>query len=212
MSILYPIIIQESIWKFDREAWIGIFSQEKSNSGFPISSNYVIYTGMGIGTLLTGILIFLARIVDVSLGTVRTISIVQGRVETAFLLGFVEVSVWLAVIASVMDRVKEKPILGVFYALGFSTGNAVGILLEDRVSFGHIVLRIISPQRSREMAEQIRGLGHAVTTFQGEGASGPVTELYVMCRKSDLKRIVALVKCIEPDAFYTTEKAGVAGK
>jgi uncharacterized protein YebE (UPF0316 family) len=168
--------------------------------------------GFDLATLLLGIVIFLARVTDVSMGTMRTISIVQGRTRIAFLLGFIEVSMWLVVISAVIHRIAEKPILGVFYALGFSTGNVVGIVLERRIAFGHIILRIISPQGGKEIAEKIRKTGHAVTTFQGEGLSGPVTMLYVVCPRKEQNDVVQMVRSIEPDAFYTVDIAGNVSK
>jgi uncharacterized protein YebE (UPF0316 family) len=107
--------------------------------------------GFDYPTILLGVVIFLARVTDVSMGTMRTISIVQGRTKIAFLLGFVEVSMWLVIISTVIHRISEQPILGVFYALGFSTGNVVGIILEKRIAFGHIILRIINTESGKEM-------------------------------------------------------------
>jgi uncharacterized protein YebE (UPF0316 family) len=171
---------------------------------------------MGIGldpaTLLTGVLIALARIVDVSLGTMRTISIVHGRSRLAFGLGFLEVSVWLFVITTVINQVMTKPILGLFYALGFSLGNVVGIAMEKRLALGHTVLRVITPRDGHRMADRIREAGCGVTTFEGEGMTGPVTELYVVCRRGDLQNIIQTVKTLEPDAFYITEQAGSVSK
>jgi uncharacterized protein YebE (UPF0316 family) len=171
---------------------------------------------MGIGldpaTLLTGALIFLARIIDVTLGTVRTINIVHGRTRTAFFLGFLEVSVWLVVISTVVSKVMAAPILGIFYAFGFSTGNVLGIRLERRIGAGHTVLRVVSPRNGKTMAADIREAGYPVTTFQGEGMSGPVTELYVVCRRRDVDELVQIARNIEPDAFYITEQAGSVSK
>jgi len=141
--------------------------------------------GLDFGTLMTGALIFVARVVDVSLGTVRTISTVQGRTKTAFSLGFIEVSMWLIVISAVVNTIGEKPMLGVFYALGFSTGNVVGILMEKRLAFGHVVLRIISAHKGREIAGKMRAAGFGVTTFQGEGLTGSVTELFIVSRSEE---------------------------
>ncbi|MCU0596296.1 MAG: DUF5698 domain-containing protein [Desulfobacterota bacterium] len=168
--------------------------------------------GFDLATLLLGIVIFLARVTDVSMGTMRTISIVQGRTRIAFLLGFVEVSMWLVIISTVIHSISEKPVLGVFYALGFSTGNVVGIILERRLAFGHVILRIISPRSGKEIAEKIRQTGHAVTTFQGEGLSGPVTMLYVVCPRKEQNEVVQMVRSIEPDAFYTVDMAGSVSK
>jgi len=163
-------------------------------------------------TLLTGTIILLARVADVSLGTVRTISIVHGRTVVAFVLGFVEISIWLVVIASVIDKIASQPILGVFYALGFSTGNVVGIKLEKWLAFGFIVLKVISLSKGKKMAEKVREAGFAVTTFLGEGKTSPVTELYIVCRRRDLRKLLPLVNSIEPGAFYFTEGVGEVSK
>jgi len=165
--------------------------------------------GLDAYTLLTGIAVFFLRIIDVSLGTIRTISTVQGRTRTAFLLGFVEVSMWLAVIAAIVPSVAERPILGVFYALGFSTGNVAGILIERKLAFGHTILRVFTAQKGEKLASSLRNAGHAVTCFEGTGRSGPVTELCVVCRRKDLREILSLVADIVPDAFYVTEPVGM---
>ena len=167
---------------------------------------------MSIPILLTGIAIFLARIVDVSLGTLRTISIIQGRTWVSFWLGFAEIIIWLWVISTVIPQVREIPILAVFYAFGFASGNMVGIRLERWLAFGHIIIRVISKERFKEMADTIRKAGFGVTTFQGEGISGPVIELYIVSRRKHLREIVRLVHGIEPDAFYITEQVGEVSK
>jgi uncharacterized protein YebE (UPF0316 family) len=161
---------------------------------------------------MTGIAIFLARIVDVSLGTLRTISIIRGRTRVAFWLGFVEILIWLWVISTVVPQIREIPVLAIFYAFGFACGNLVGIRLEKWLAFGHIIIRVISKKHFKKMAETLRQAGFAVTTFQGEGMSGPVIELYIVCRRRDHRSIVRMVHSIEPDAFYITEQVGEVSK
>jgi uncharacterized protein YebE (UPF0316 family) len=168
-----------------------------------------VHFGLDLYTLLTGVVVFLLRIVDVSLGTIRTISTVQGRTRTAFLLGFVEVSMWLAVIAAIVSRVAEHPILGVFYALGFSTGNVVGIIIERKLAFGHTVLRVFAQQKGEKLASALRDAGHAVTSFEGTGRSGRVLELCLVCRRKDLNSILSVVGRMAPEAFYVTEPVGI---
>lgn len=159
-------------------------------------------------TLLLGLVIFIARIVDVSLGTMRMVSIVQGRTRAAFVLGFVEVGMWLVIIASVLDRIAEKPVLGVFYALGFATGNAVGIVLERRIAYGNMVLRAFVPSDGKKIAQAVRDEGFGVTMFHGEGIKGPVTEVCVVCRRGEIGRVIGIVEEMWPSAFYVTELAG----
>ncbi|HNS74342.1 MAG TPA: DUF5698 domain-containing protein, partial [bacterium] len=167
---------------------------------------------MDWATLLTGLIIFFARVTDVTLGTVRTIAIVHGRTKIAFMLGFVEVSVWLLVVAKVLAEVSAQPILTVFYAAGFSTGNVVGILLERRIAFGNTVLRVISAEEGDRIAELLRAAGYAVTVFPGEGLNGPVSMLVVVFPRKELQDVLTLVKKISPQAFYITEQAGSVSK
>jgi uncharacterized protein YebE (UPF0316 family) len=167
---------------------------------------------LNIFILLTGVAIFFARIIDVSLGTLRTISIVHGRKWLAFWLGFFEIIIWLTVISTVIHKIKEVPILGIFYAFGFAAGNLVGIKVENWLAFGCINLRVISRKHHQEMSKSIREAGYAVTTFQGEGKTGPVVELYVACRRRNLKELLEIVHQFEPDVFYTTEHAASVSK
>ncbi|SHL20282.1 Uncharacterized protein YebE, UPF0316 family [Desulfatibacillum alkenivorans DSM 16219] len=159
-----------------------------------------------------GALIFCLRIVDVSLGTIRTIMIVQGRTWISFCLGFFEVFIWLSVISTVVPLIKDRPGLIFFYALGFASGNFAGIKLERWMAAGHMILRAISIKNGREMAALIRGQGYEVTTFAGEGLEGPVMQLFIVCRRRDVGAIITMIKSVDPEAFYITERAGSVSK
>jgi uncharacterized protein YebE (UPF0316 family) len=158
-------------------------------------------------TLITGILIFLARICDVSLGTVRTIVTVQGRGVVAFFLAIFEILIWITVISTVVQKVASQPILALFYALGFATGNLVGIAVERKIALGFMVLRVFTRHAGAALTERLREMGQPVTVFRGEGMRGPVDELYIACRRRDLPRILAIVQAEEPESFFITEMA-----
>jgi uncharacterized protein YebE (UPF0316 family) len=159
------------------------------------------------GVLLTGLAVFVARIFDVSVGTVRTIVTVQGRTVISFFLAVFEVTIWITVVSAVIHKVTEMPILVIFYSLGYATGNVVGILVERKLAFGMIILKVFSTSRGQEMAKTFRKLGQAVTIFQGEGMKGPVLELYLACRRRDLKWMIPKVYEVDSDAFYVVEQA-----
>lgn len=161
---------------------------------------------------LLGILIFFARIIDVSVGTLRTIGIVQGRMKMAFFLGLIETSMWLLVLTAVLQQVVENPYLAIFYALGFSTGNVVGILIEKKLAMGYTNLRIISMLKGRIIANRIREAGYKATIFEGEGINSKVLEVYVVCERKALPELIRIVKDIEPEAFYITEQVGIVSK
>ena len=162
---------------------------------------------LDLNTLLTGLIIFAARITDVSIGTVRIIVTVQGRSIIAFFLAIFEVLIWITVVSTVIHKINDQPMLAFFYAFGYATGNVVGIRLERKLALGFIILRVITRTAGKSLADRIRAMGQPVTVFRGEGMCGPVDELYIACRRRELKRILEFVKKEEPGAFYLTEMA-----
>lgn len=160
-----------------------------------------------LNTLITGSIIFVARICDVSIGTVRTIVTVQGRSVIAFFLAIIELLIWISVVSTVIYKIKDQPVLALFYALGFATGNVVGIAVERRLALGFMILRVITRTAGQSMAHRLRLSGQPVTVFRGEGMRGPVDELYVACKRRELKRLLRIVVQEDPQAFYITEMA-----
>ena len=162
---------------------------------------------MDYTVLLTGFVIMGARILDVSLGTIRTIVTVQGRSVLAFILGFFEVSIWLSVTSTVIHKVTESPILIVFFALGFALGNVVGIMVERKIALGPIILKLITTDVSKDkIIKTAKDLSLDVTMIEGMGMRGPVSEIYTVCRRKDLKQILPIVRQIDPNIFYVTEQ------
>ncbi len=157
--------------------------------------------------LLTGGLVFIARIFDVAIGTVRTIVTVQGRTVLAFFLAIFEITIWVTVAGTVINQIKDEPLLVVFYAFGYATGNVVGIKVERILAFGSTILRVITRTAGLEIATHLREKGQPVTIFQGEGMKGPVHELYIACRRRDLKWILPEVQHFDPKLFYVIEQA-----
>ena len=90
------------------------------------------------------LVIFTLRVVDVSLGTCRTIAVVQGRMKVSVLLGFIEVLVWVTTVTHVIQKAADNGWLLLAYAAGFAFGNAAGIALERRLAMGSVILRIVS--------------------------------------------------------------------
>ena len=154
---------------------------------------------------LLAVFVFFSRVLDVSIGTVRTIATVQGRIVLVFILGLFEVTIWLVVIAAVLSTVLDRPWLLVFYAFGFSTGNVVGIMLENKLALGHAILRIFTVRLAHEITEALRENGFRVTRYEGEGARGPVSELHVVCERRRMPEALGLVQGIDPDVFYVCE-------
>ncbi|MCA9262011.1 MAG: DUF2179 domain-containing protein [Planctomycetales bacterium] len=151
------------------------------------------------------LLIFLVRIIDVSIGTLRTISVVQGRLALSVALGFFEVLVWIAALSQVITGVGESPFLMVAYAAGFATGNAVGITIDRKLALGHVVVRMITGQDAGTLGATLRHAGFRVTTFAGTGRDGPVTLVYVTVGRRSVAKLLSLAQEAEPQLFYTVE-------
>lgn len=160
---------------------------------------------MDAGILLTGILVFVARIIDVAMGILRTMMAIQGRMLLAFLLGFVEVIIWVLVVSTVVSQIRQSPALILFYALGFACGNVVGILVEGKLALGNIALNVISTQGGNALAEALRAAGQPVTVFAGMGMSGPVAQLFMVCRRRDIKRMLAIIQEVDAGALIITD-------
>ncbi len=158
-------------------------------------------------TWVVVLLVFSVRIVDVSIGTLRTISVVQGRMALSVVLGFFEVLIWIAALSQVMVGVSDNPILMVAYAAGFAVGNAVGIRLERALALGAVVVRMITSltEEDTDVVHALRHAGFRVTTFEGEGHDGPVNLIYVRCQRRQLSSLLKTVKKLRPKIFYTVE-------
>lgn len=149
--------------------------------------------------------IFALRIVDVSLGTLRTISVVQGRMKLSVLPGFFEVLVWLTAISQVLAGMVTNPLLIVAYAGGFASGNGVGILLERKLALGNVILRIVSAVTAGELADRLRIHDVRVTAFSGMEQPGAVVLLYVVCHRRDVRLLLEEARRVDPVLFYALE-------
>jgi uncharacterized protein YebE (UPF0316 family) len=155
------------------------------------------------------IIVFSARVVDVSLGTMRIIYTSRGKRNIASLLGFVEVFIWIVVVSQIIRNVQSLPAY-IAYAAGFATGTFVGMKIEEGLALGTLVLRIILPQGGDEMAKSLREAGYGVTIVNGEGASGAVKLLYTVIKRKDLDKVAEIIHAITPTAFFSVEEVRLA--
>ncbi len=151
------------------------------------------------------LLIFVARVVDVSLGTLRIIFTARGKRRLAPLLGFVEVFIWVAVISQMVRGVNHV-VAYLAYAAGFAAGNYVGMWIENRLALGTLVLRIILAQSGDVLADALHQAGYGVTRVDGLGANGPVKLIYTIVRRKDLPAVLELVHQVTPKVFLSVEE------
>ena len=146
----------------------------------------------------------MARVLDVTIGTVRIIFVSRGNKFIAPFLGFFEVLVWLLTMGQIM-RNLSNPFCYIAYALGFAFGTFVGIKIEERTALGNVVLRVITRRPAGELIEKLRGKGYGVTDIPAEGSRGKVSVIYTISERRNLEKAIKIVNKYNPKAFYTIE-------
>lgn len=154
--------------------------------------------------VLLPLLVFLARIIDVSIGTLRIIFVSKGFKGLAALLGFFESLIWVLAISQVFQNLSNW-VTYVAFAAGFSAGNYVGILIEERLAMGNQIIRVITRRDAEALDGYLREAGYAVTSIDAEGIEGQVKILFMVCKRRDLSRVLGIITCYNPNAFYTIE-------
>lgn len=149
--------------------------------------------------------IFLLRVCDMSLDTMRVLFIVRGKRPFVWFLGFFQSAIWIVAVTSVLGHLGN-PLAWIAYAAGFATGNVVGMTIEDRLAVGHRHLRVISSQRGPQVTAAVRQAGYAVTEVDGRGRDGPVFVINASVRRRDLNRLRRLIREVDPEAFIAVEE------
>jgi uncharacterized protein YebE (UPF0316 family) len=151
------------------------------------------------------LIIFAARVFDVSLGTLRIIFTSRGKRHIAPLMGFVEVFIWIAIIGQISRTATGIPAYFA-YAAGFAVGTYIGMKVEDRLALGKLVVRTILSKDGEEIAHALHEAGYGVTVVDGHGANGQVKLIYTIVRRRDLAEVTGIIHNIRPRAFLSVEE------
>ncbi len=154
--------------------------------------------------LILPLLIFMARICDVSLDTIRVIMVSRGYRKYAPLIGFFQVLIWIITITRIMENL-DNWLTYVAYAAGFAMGTYVGMRIEEKIAMGYELLRIITRSEVDELVNFLRQNGYSVTSVAGEGRDGAVGIVFLILKRRVTRDVIALVKQYNPKAYYTIE-------
>lgn len=155
------------------------------------------------------LVIIIARIGDVSLGTLRTVAIVSGHRGLAWVFGLLEVTIWVFVVAAVITNIQSEPAYAIAFALGAATGSYVGVTVQRWLPFGEQVVRVFT-RKGDELVEQLRSKDIRVTRFEGQGRAGAVTMLFVQIRRVRTSLVLSIVREVDPECFYTVDDIRIA--
>lgn len=154
------------------------------------------------------ILIFVAGLAYVSIGTLRIIFVARGSRFLSPILGFFEVSIWLIAISQIMTNVSNIAAY-VAYAAGFAIGNYVGVIIEEKMAIGNLVVRIILTKNDDILKNNLASAGFGVTSVDGKGIHESVKVIYSIIRRKDLDKVIEIINESHSSAFYSVEDARI---
>lgn len=154
--------------------------------------------------LLLPLLIFVMRICDVTLDTMRIIFMTKGFRNVAPIIGFFEVLIWIVAITRIMENINNW-VTYIAYAAGFATGNYIGMLLDEKLAIGHELIRVITKVDSSDLALSLREAGFGVTTVKASGMQGEVGILFIIVNRRNQKKAIGIIEQYTPNAFFTIE-------
>jgi uncharacterized protein YebE (UPF0316 family) len=155
--------------------------------------------------VLLPFLIFLARMSDVTLATLRNIFLSKSIKYIVPFIGFVEVMIWLLAISQIMKNL-QNPVCFLAYAFGYSMGIVVGIKIEERLALGLQIMRIILPaDESASLTEALIKENYGITLIEGSGSKGPVTIILAVVKRKEIPLVQQLINNVHPNTFYSIE-------
>lgn len=150
------------------------------------------------------ILIFLSRLVDVTIGTLRIIMVSKGQKSWAPILGFFEVLIWLIAISKIFQNL-DNWLCYVTYAAGFATGNYIGLWLEEKLAVGIVKIQIITRKKANKLINNLTTAGYGITYHEAQGSTEEVSIIYSIINRTEIQKVEEIVKSTNPKAFYSVE-------
>jgi uncharacterized protein YebE (UPF0316 family) len=159
--------------------------------------------------ILIYIAIFVAKLVEVSLATVRNVMINRGEKLVASLIGFVEVLIWIIVVSNVLSTIQHDLIKVVVYCLAFSSGNYLGIIIEGKLALGTACIQVMvteemeAENKHSDLRQLLRDKGFGVTTVPAYGIDREVSVIMIYLKRKSVPEALELIHSNAPAALVT---------
>lgn len=154
--------------------------------------------------ILLPLLIFLSRILDVSIATMRVMFIMNGARKLAPVVGFFEALIWLLAIGQIMQNLNNAYSY-LAYAGGFAAGTFVGMYIEEKIALGRMIVRIITRTPTSGLIEWLQENGYRFNTVSAEDNEGNTNILFTVVKRANLDTLLSAIQYFQPGAFYTVE-------
>lgn len=149
-------------------------------------------------------LIFVARVCDVSINTVRIIFVMNGKKVLAPILGFFEAFIWLLAIRQIITNIDA--FYSYFaYAGGFATGTFLGMVIEEKLALGRVVVRVITQNPAEQLTKFLKAKGYRYSNLDAQSNDGKVNVLFSVVKRDELPTYIGIIKKYNPQAYYTVE-------
>ncbi len=156
-------------------------------------------------TLILPLLVFVAELCVVTLGTIRIIFVARGLKLLAPLLGFGEVLIWLFAIGQIMLHL-DSPACFLAFAGGFAAGNYVGLVINEKLAIGNAVIQVITHKDAGELVRRLTLAEFGVTSLEGQGATGPVRVVLTIVKRKEVSQVTSLIREFDPRAFFAIDE------
>lgn len=148
--------------------------------------------------MIEALIIFIAKIAEVSLSTIRTVFITKGAKLYSSLIALVEITIWLSIVSKIIVGITEQPLKMIGYAFGYAVGQIVGIMLEQKIGFAVAMLEVIvNKEEGTKLINILRDRGIAVTQVLAEGMT---TEKYILSMYIQRKQKTEILELIKENS------------
>ena len=154
--------------------------------------------------LVGGFVIFLLRLIDMSLDTLRVLFVMRGQRVIVWILGVTTSIIYVVAISNVLTGAKH-PFTILCYGVGYATGNVLGMRIEERLAIGFMQVNVVSQNKGREIASALRDRGYGVTQLKGEGMNGTVDLVSPSVKRKQAKDVRKIIEKIDEKAFITED-------
>ncbi len=154
--------------------------------------------------LLLPLLIFVARIADQTIGTIRIVMVSKGQKLWAPILGFFEVLIWLLAISRIFENL-DNWVCYIAYGAGFAAGNFIGLKVEEKLALGIVKIQIITRKPADELIKKLVAAGYGITHNDAKGGTEKVSIIYSIIKRTEIPKMADVIKTYNPKAFYSIE-------
>lgn len=154
--------------------------------------------------LMGGFVIFLLRLIDMCLDTLRMLFVVRGQRVIVWILGVTTSIIYIVAISNVLTGAKH-PFTILCYGVGYATGNVLGMRIEERLAIGYRQVNVVSQTKGKEIAAALRERGYGVTELIGQGMNGTVDVISTSVKRKHAKDVRRIIHGIDENAFITED-------